>query len=116
MPFLSDKDRINLNVILESVKKIENFTKGITSSKEFYGDEKTFDSVLMNFIVIGESVARLDKGFKESHPDVSWNKIKSFRNIIAHNYFGIDEEEVWQLIFSHLPNLKRDIEKFFTKN
>lgn len=41
----------------------------MTSSKEFYRDEKTFDSVLMNFIVIGESVARLDKGFKESHPD-----------------------------------------------
>ena len=59
MLFLSDKDRINLNAILESVNKIQNFTAGIVNSREFYEDEKTFDSVLMNFIVIGESVAKL---------------------------------------------------------
>ena len=114
MQFLSDKDRINLNAILDSVNKIENFTAGISNSKDFYKDEKTFDSVLMNFIVIGESVAKLTVDFKESHLGVSWNKIKSFRNIIAHNYFGIDEEEVWQLIFSHLPNLKKEIREILT--
>ena len=116
MPFLSEKNRINLEAILESVNRIEKFTAGISNSKEFYEDEKTFDSVLMNFIVIGESVAKLDEDFKESEPSVSWSKIKSFRNIVAHNYFGIDEEEVWQLIFSHLPNLKREIKRILTQN
>lgn len=116
MLFLSDKDRINLNAILESVNKIQKFTTGITNSKEFYEDEKTFDSVLMNFIVIGESVVKLDEHLKETQSHVSWNKIKSFRNIIAHNYFGIDEEEVCQLIFSHFPNLKKDIEEILTQN
>jgi uncharacterized protein with HEPN domain len=115
MPFLSDKNRLNLQAILESVHKIESFVQGISASNEFYEDEKTFDSVLMNFVVIGESVARLDKVFKESFPDVSWNKIKSFRNFIAHNYFGVDAEEVWQLIHSHLPKLKQDIEKILSQ-
>jgi uncharacterized protein with HEPN domain len=116
MPFLSDKDRINLMAILESVNKIESFTMGILDSKEFYEDEKTFDSVLMNFVVIGESVARLDDDLRKLYPDISWNKIKSFRNLIAHNYFGIDAEEVWQLIFSHLPNLRKRIEEILSQN
>lgn len=89
MSFLSDKDQINLEVILESVNKIKNFTEEINNSREFYEDEKTFDSVLMNFIVIGECVAKIEEGLKKSNPQVSWNKIKSFRNIIVHNYFGI---------------------------
>ena len=69
MLFLSDKDRINLIAIVESVNKIKNFTDGITSSKEFYEDEKTFDSVLMNFIVIGESVAKLSANSRKK-PEV----------------------------------------------
>jgi uncharacterized protein with HEPN domain len=116
MPFLSDKDRINLNTILMAVDKIENFTKDISDSKKFYEDEKTFDSVLMNFVVIGESVARLDDDIRNLYSDVSWNKIKSFRNLIAHNYFGVDAEEVWQLISSHLPNLRKRIEEILSQN
>jgi uncharacterized protein with HEPN domain len=115
MLFLSDKDRINLSAIIESVNKIKNYTDGITSSKEFYEDEKTFDSVLMNFIVIGESVAKLSDDVKNRYPKVAWNKVKSFRNIIAHNYFGIDEEEVWQLISSHLPSLDQKIRKILNQ-
>lgn len=116
MSFLSDNNRINLNTILESVNKIETFTAGIINSKEFYQDEKTFDSVLMNFVVIGESVARLDDDFRKLYPAISWARIKSFRNLIAHNYFGIDAEEVWQLISSHLPKLKQNIEKILIQD
>jgi uncharacterized protein with HEPN domain len=115
MRFLSDKNRVNLEAILESVTKIERFTQDTISSKEFYEDEKTFDSVLMNFVVIGESVSKLDEEFKSSHPGVSWHKIKSFRNFVAHNYFGIDAEEVWQLICSHLPDLRQYIEQILKK-
>ena len=111
MLFLSDKDRINLSAIIESVNKIKNFTDGIANSREFYEDEKTFDSVLMNFIIIGESVAKLSDHVKNMYPKIAWNKVKSIRNIIAHNYFGIDEEEVWQLICSHLPRLDQEVKK-----
>ncbi|MBS1682514.1 MAG: DUF86 domain-containing protein [Bacteroidetes bacterium] len=110
MPFLSDRDRINLEAILESVNKIQSFIHGINNSNEFHQDEKTFDSVLMNFVVIGESVVKLSKLFRDEQSQIEWNKIKSFRNFIAHNYFGIDAEEVWQLIHSHLPKLKTDIQ------
>ena len=111
MPSLSEKDRVNLEAILSSATKIEIYVEGIKSYEQFYEDEKTFDSVLMNFVVIGESVSKLSSDFRKSQPDIPWNMIKAFRNFIAHNYFGIDSEEIWQLIHSHLPKLKNDIAK-----
>jgi uncharacterized protein with HEPN domain len=53
MPSLSEKDKANLEAILDSVNKIRNFTRDKTSADNFYEDEMAFDSVLMNFIIIG---------------------------------------------------------------
>ena len=111
MSFLSEKDIINLQAIADSVRKIENFVKGIRNSEQFRKDEKTFDSVLMNFVIIGESVERLTDDFKKTNTEIPWSRIKSFLNLVAHNYFGIDSEEVWQLIHTHLPLLKQYIIK-----
>jgi uncharacterized protein with HEPN domain len=63
MPFLSEEDRVNLEAIADSIR-IENFVVGIQDGDQFHQDEKTFDSVLMNFVVIGESVDRLSDAFK----------------------------------------------------
>ncbi len=57
-----------------------------------------FDAVMMNFIVIGEIVGRLSGEFKEKYNQINWKKVLGFRNIVAHNYFGIDAE-VWEIIF-----------------
>jgi len=64
---------------------------------------------MMNFVVIGEMVDKLSNDFKTSHPKIEWMKIKGFRNIVAHDYFGIDAEEVWQIIKEKIPTLKSDI-------
>jgi uncharacterized protein with HEPN domain len=106
MPSLSERDRLALQAIADSIRKIEKFTSEIATSDEFYEDEKTFDSVLMNFVIIGESVDRLSNDFKSTFTQIPWIQVKSFRNLVAHNYFGIDSDEVWQLIKNHLPVLK----------
>jgi uncharacterized protein with HEPN domain len=64
---------------------------------------------MMNFVVIGEMVNKLFDDFKIVHPELEWNKIKGFRNIVAHDYFGIDAEEVWQIVKNKIPDLKIDI-------
>ena len=66
---------------------------------------------MMNFIIIGEMAARISEEFKNKNSHIDWTKIKAFRNIVAHNYFGIDAEEVWQIIKNKLPELKKQIEK-----
>lgn len=62
-------------------------------------------------MIIGESVARLSKEFKENETKTPWLKIKDFRNIVVHDYFGVDAEEVWQIIQDKIPILKLDIQK-----
>ncbi len=65
-----------------------------------------------NFIVIGEMAEKLSSDFlSETENDIDWFKVRGFRNIIAHNYFGIDAEEVWQIIHGSLIDLKESLEK-----
>ena len=106
---MSEKDRGNLEAILDASGKIEKFIIGISNADDFYEDEKTFDAVLMNFVIIGESVARLPKDFIENQNHIPWNQIKGFRNLVAHDYFGVDAEEVWQIVKNHLPILFEQI-------
>ncbi len=68
----------------------------------------------MNFVIIGEAVARLTNEFIEKEPQIPWLKMKGFRNIVAHNYFGVDAEEVWQITKNDLPELEKEIKKILT--
>ena len=53
---------------------------------------------MMQFVVIGEMIVKLDEHFKKEHPSIRWQDIKDFRNIIVHDYFGIDSDEIWSII------------------
>ena len=109
---ISHKDFSCLASIIDSIDKIEKYTGNFKNADEFYGDNQSFDASMMNFIIIGEMVEKLSEDFKMSTEDkINWHKIKSLRNIVAHNYFGIDAEEVWQIINGSLKTLKVDIEK-----
>jgi len=98
--------------ILESIQKIQDYSAEFKIADEFYEDTKSFDATMMNFVVIGEMVEKLSADFiSETENDIDWFKVKGFRNIIAHNYFGIDAEEVWQIIQSSLIDLKLRLEE-----
>lgn len=85
------------------------FTENYSDAESFYDDEKTFDAVLMNFVAIGEFVKRLSIELTEEYPKIPWIKIYDLRNLFAHNYFGVDAEEVWQIIHIDLEPLVQDI-------
>jgi uncharacterized protein with HEPN domain len=97
--------------IIDSIKKIKAYSRHYKTANVLFKDTKTFDAILMNFIVIGEMVDRIDDTFKEKYSNIQWSKIKSFRNIIAHDYFGVDAEEIWDIIKNHLLKLEKDILK-----
>jgi uncharacterized protein with HEPN domain len=103
------KDQLCLEAILEAIDRIIEYTFGIKSADDFNNDYRNFDATMMNFVVIGEMVDKISDEFKKKHPEVGWIKIKGFRNIVAHDYFGIDAEEVWQIIKTKIPALKSDI-------
>ena len=107
------KDEAIISQMLEIIDKIHSYTMLFTTPAEFLDDSKSFDATLMNFIALGEIVMKLTESFKEKHTDIDWIKIYDFRNVIAHDYFGVDEEEVFQIIRNHLPLLKSDLLKIF---
>jgi uncharacterized protein with HEPN domain len=104
------KDHHCLESIIEAVDRIIEYTSGFDSADDFNNDYRNFDATMMNFVVIGEMVDKISDDFKKSHDNIEWIKIKGFRNIVAHDYFGIDAEEVWQIIKSKIPNLKTEIQ------
>ena len=106
---MSIKDSHRLESILEAISKISKYTVRFQNQDDFYNDEVTFDASLMNFVIIGEMVSKLSDDFKYTHNKTDWNRIKDFRNLVAHDYFGIDAEEVWQIIKKDLPKLEKDI-------
>lgn len=108
---MSDKDRQQLLGIVEAITKIEQYIAPFDNADAFYDNTLNFDAVLMNFVVIGEMVERISEGCKGKYAHVDWVKIKDFRNIIAHDYFGVDAEEVWQIVRTHMKQLKKDVEK-----
>ena len=98
--------------MLDSIDKINEYTSVFQSADDFYEVAQAFDATLMNFIVIGEMVEKLsDELITNSNTEIDWFKIKGFRNILAHNYFGVDAEEVWQIIHNSLPELEAQLKK-----
>jgi len=108
---MSTKDIDSLANIIEAINKIEKYSFQIKSGEELFNDPKTFDAVLMNIIVIGEMSAKLSDDFKINNSEIVWWKIKGLRNIVAHDYFGVDAEEIWQIIQNKIPTLKMFIQK-----
>lgn len=100
------KDTLALRDILASIQKIGKYTVTIYSADDLEQSEMNFDACLMHLINIGEMVNRLSDEFTTEHNAIEWHKIRALRNIIAHDYFGIDLDEVWSVLNTKLPELR----------
>jgi uncharacterized protein with HEPN domain len=116
MSNITHKDFACLLNMKEAIEKIYEYTNNHKDADSFNNDSKSFDAVMMNFVVIGEMAEKLSDGFRnETDKYIDWFKIRGFRNIIAHNYFGIDAEEVWQIIRNSLIDLEKEINRIIGK-
>jgi uncharacterized protein with HEPN domain len=86
------------------------YTTGL-SSADFCNDDKTIDAVIRNLEVIVEAVRRLPEEIIIKFPKVEWHKIISLRNILIHEYSGIDLETIWDIIENNLSLLERQVEE-----
>ncbi len=74
-------------------------------------DLKTRLAVERSFEIIGEAAARVTDEYKAINPQIQWREVKDFRNILAHEYFGMDNNVIWNIIQFDLPELDKEIEK-----
>jgi len=104
------KTKLNLLALLESIEKIELYSGDFESADDFFRDTKSFDASMMQFVVIGEVIDKLDQKFKQKNDHIPWQEIKDFRNVIAHDYFGLSAYDIWEIIQDHLLPLKGKIQ------
>ena len=89
---------------------IETYVSGQTL-ETFSREPKTLDAVLMQFMIIGEAANNISEALKLKHPSLPWHQIIGLRNEVAHGYFNIKPEIIWQTIQEDLPQLKNFVEE-----
>jgi uncharacterized protein with HEPN domain len=100
-------DKLYLIHITECIERIEEYIAGGRSV--FMESSLIQDAVLRNLQTMAESTQRISDSLKTLHPDVPWRDISGFRNILVHDYLGLDLEYIWQAIEHDLPSLKCQI-------
>jgi len=90
--------------ILECIAKIRRFTKGY-SFADFQDDEKTIDSVLRNLEIIGEAARHVPAEIRARYPELPWAEMLTMRNIVIHEYHGVNLSIIWQTVKEDLPPL-----------
>lgn len=109
MPGGMKDDTIYLVHIRECVNRIEGYIKG--GRQEFLKSLMVQDAVLRNLQVMAESCQHLSEKLKSNNPQIDWNGLSGFRNVLVHDYLGVDLERVWILVEKRLPELKALVAK-----
>jgi len=101
-------DLIYLNHILECIEWISRFTE--EGKDAFCADRKTQSAVLRELQTLAESSQRLSEQIKKAHPEVPWQDISGFRNVLAHDYLGVRLDRVWDIVSNDLPPFRAAIQ------
>jgi uncharacterized protein with HEPN domain len=97
--------KLYLDDILEATKRIQKYTKGLTLAK-LKKNPLVLDAAARNLEIIGEAVKNIPPAIKTKHPEIEWKKIAGLRDILAHEYFGIDIEVIWDIVENKLPDFR----------
>ena len=98
---------------LEAIEAVESYIDTF-SFEDFREDRKTYSATIREYIIIGEAIAHMMEELEEKIPDFPWRVIKDFRNVIVHEYFGVDAEMVWDISTNNLTTLKENLLQFKT--
>jgi uncharacterized protein with HEPN domain len=107
----SRSPKLYIQDILQACEDIQNFTRDLASMDDLQNDRRTFLAVIHSIEVIGEAARQTPKSFKEKHPEIPWRETIGLRNVIAHEYFGLDHEIIWDVIKTRIPSLAEQIKK-----
>jgi uncharacterized protein with HEPN domain len=108
---MSRDEIMYLRDIAQSCRKILTFTTDLTQA-ELLQDEKTYDAVIRNLEIIGEAAKHISSESRKQLPDIEWRKASGLRDMLAHAYFGIDKDILWDVIKNKIPQLAKQISAF----
>ena len=88
---------------MQACEDIQNFTLDMNSPDDLQNDRRTFLAVIHSIQIVGEAARQMPKNFREKHSEIPWREIVGLRNVIAHEYFGLDSEIIWDVIRTQIP-------------
>ena len=102
-------DKLYLTHIKEAIDKIISYTND--GYDQFVNDPKTQDAVIRNFEIIGEASKQISDRVKQLRGDIPWRDVAGLRDVLIHDYMGVDLKEVWNIVANHLPDLKNAVDE-----
>jgi len=105
---MKKNDSIYLIHILDSIERIEEYTKGM-EKKDFSSSNLVQDGTIRQIEIIGEATKNLSKDLREEYSQIPWRDIAGMRDRLIHHYFGINLEDVWHTVKVDIPALKDEI-------
>ena len=112
---MSRDEIMYLRDIAQSCRKILQFTEGLAQN-DLLGDVRTYDAVVRNLEIIGEAAKHISDELREQLADIEWRKIAGLRDMLAHVYFGIDDDILWDVVKNRIPELVEVVEKFLSEH
>ncbi len=105
---------VYLEDMLQSMARIEEYLDDIDFIA-FKTNYMLVDATIRNFEIIGEAAKNIPPKIQEKYPEIPWKKMYGLRNLISHEYFGIDYEMIWEIAKRNLPQNQKDLKKILEK-
>lgn len=96
--------------ILECIEKIQEYT-GLITENEFYNSTQAQDAVIRRIEIIGEAAKNIAPDIKSKYPDIPWKQISGIRDMLIHEYFGVDLQLTWKVAREDIVELKKKIQE-----
>lgn len=97
--------------LLDVLEAIERIGRYAAKGREAFEHDELIQTWMIHHLrVVGEACRAVPTAFSDAHPEIPWSKIIGFRNILVHDYFGIQLDVVWLIVERDLPDLKRKVE------
>ena len=96
--------RFYVQDMIEFSEKVLSYTNGLDQAT-FIADDLTYDATLRNLELVGEAATHIPRAVRDAHPEIAWREIIATRNRVAHGYLGMDEDVIWDIIQTDIPNL-----------
>lgn len=111
---MNKDDRLYLIHIKECVDKIDRYSS--EGRAEFFANTMVQDAIVRNLQTLAESTQRLSNKTKQEKPEIDWRAIAGFRNVVVHDYLGVDLDQIWHIIEFDLPGLKTHIDSLLVES
>jgi len=105
---------LRLKDMIDCIDKIEQYMENI-SEEEFCENTEKQDSVIRRLEIIGEAAGKISGKFKNSHSYIPWAEVSGLRNVLIHEYPGVNLKVIWDIVRNDLPELKKQLKPLYEK-